>query len=786
MKNYICLLIVLVSLNFYAQDFSSNWQSHFSYNSITDVSQSQNKVYVASDNVVFIYDVNTREIEKLTSVEGLSAEIISAIHYSEAYEALIIGYENGLINVYQDGEVLTVVDILDKQTIPPNSKRINQFNEYDNVVYIATDYGISVYNMERLEFGDTYFIGNGGSQIVVKQTAVFNGHIYAACNIGNGVIRAEVDNANLIDFNNWTQIFTGGFVGVQSIGSKLYVLDVSNNMHELQNNNTLNNVASYASLPVGLKTSNDRVIVVTTSNVYVYSEDFSLLEQLGELPDYDSDYSSATVIGNAIYVGTTNNLSEGKPGFGILKVNTNNSEDVEAIVPDGPLLNEIVSVTALNDQLWMTFGGFSYTYNFSAGNRRTGLSHWKNEQWVNIPYDTLNVALMPENPYYLSDVSINPFNPSQVFVASFWSGFIELNNTEVTQIYNEDNSLIGELDGTYNQSIYSKFDSEGTLWAVTGRVEKPLTSFRDGQWQAYDFSEAIDDPTSNFGFAGIEILLDQERVFLGAYNRGLIGYNLATGEVKAIYDEVVANLPSTGVYSLALDRSNHLWIGTNKGLRVLYNTSNFFESDNVRTEAIIFLEDGIPKELLEQQFVSDIEVDGSNNKWVATIGAGAFYFSSDGQETIYQFTTDTSPLPSNNISDIALDSQNGIVYFATDKGMVSFKAGSSNPQETLENAHVFPNPVRPDFDIVENKIKIKDISENCNIKITDIEGNLVAEAQSNTNLRFRGYNLEVDGGTVYWNGKNMANNVVASGVYLVMLTDLDTQETKVLKLMIVR
>ena len=81
---------------------------------------------------------------------------------------------------------------------------------------------------------------------------------------------------------------------------------------------------------------------------------------------------------------------------------------------------------------------------------------------------------------------------------------------------------------------------------------------------------------------------------------------------------------------------------------------------------------------------------------------------------------------------------------------------------------------------------ILNISENVNIKITDIEGNLVAEAQSRNNLRYRGYNLEIDGGTAYWNGKNLANRVVASGVYLVMLSDLDTLETKVLKLMVVR
>jgi hypothetical protein len=53
-------------------------------------------------------------------------------------------------------------------------------------------------------------------------------------------------------------------------------------------------------------------------------------------------------------------------------------------------------------------------------------------------------------------------------------------------------------------------------------------------------------------------------------------------------------------------------------------------------------------------------------------------------------------------------------------------------------------------------------------------------------LRFKGYNLEVDGGTAYWNGRNLANRTVASGVYVVLISDLNTIETKVLKIMIIR
>ena len=332
------------------------------------------------------------------------------------------------------------------------------------------------------------------------------------------------------------------------------------------------------------------------------------------------------------------------------------------------------------------------------------------------------------------------------------------------------------------------FDNNGILWSMTCRVDRPLKSYNPstGQWQGFDFTSIIPNGlTGELGFS--DVVVDRSGTkWIGALRSGVIGFNEDGNLLKNIFDEEHANLPDPAVKSLAIDDRNQLWIGTIKGLRVLYNTANFFTDNNVTTHPIIILEDGIPKELLEQQYISDIKVDGSNNKWVATIGSGVFYFTSDGQETIYHFTKNNSPLPSNNVIDVALDNDNGVVYIATDRGLLSFRSGGSKPLDNLDDAFVFPNPVRPEFNMNEKKIKIKDISENCNIKITDIEGNLVAEAQSNTNLRYRGYNLEIDGGTAYWNGKNLANNSVASGVYLVMLSDLDTLETKVLKLMIVR
>jgi hypothetical protein len=781
MKKKFILIIVSVLFSFFinAQDFSALWEGHFSYLNVKDVVQGNNKVYAASENAVFTYDIETLELNKISTIHGLSGEFISTIHYSEVFEQLIIGYENGLIEIVfeQTDEILSIVDIIEKQTIPPDSKRINHFNEHNGLIYISTDYGISVYDLDRLEFGDTFFIGTGSAQIIVSQTAILGDNIYAACMSNSGIRTASVTSTNLIDYQEWTQIVGGNFLGVEALEDKLYTTRLNNRIYEI-NNNILNELFTYANTPLDIKSSNNNLVVTTNNRIFVYDSNFNLLANPSVSLDIDTEFTSAVTTNEGIYIGTKN--------FGLLRTTIINPFEFIEIHPDGPIRNDTFSVQTGLNSVWTTYGEYDLFYNPYPLNRR-GFSHLNNEEWINTPFEDALGAIS------LNAISINPLNENQVFISSFFSGILEVNEEIPTILHNQLNSglesLILPSDPSYVDIRVSgtAFDRDGLLWSITSLIDRPLKSFNpsSGQWQSFDFTPLIPNVEDNLGFS--EIVIDGNGTkWIGAYNFGVIGFNENTGNLKSIFDEDQANLPSPLVRALALDNRSQLWIGTIKGLRVLYNTSNFFTDDNARAEAIIFLEDGIPKELLELQFITDIKVDGSNNKWIATIGAGLFYFSPNGQETIYHFTKDNSPLPSNNVNDVSIDNENGLVYIATDRGLLSFSSGSSSPQENLSNAYIYPNPVRPNFNIIGDKVKIKDISENVNIKITDIEGNLVAEAESRRNLRHKGYNLEIDGGTAYWNGKNLANNTVASGVYLIMLSDLDTFETRVLKLMVVR
>lgn len=780
-KRIFLLTIYLTSLFSFAQDYSALWQGHFSYNDIQDIVKGGDKIYAAAENAIFTYDTRTNEFDEITTVNGLSGELISTIFYSEVYQLLMIGYENGLIEIVfdNDDDILTIVDIVDKLTITDNNKRVNHFNAYEDVIYIATDFGISVFDLERLEFGDTYFIGNGGSQIQVKQTKIFNGFIYAACFNGNGLRKGSISNPNLIDFQNWEQITTGSFILINNSENNLYTVRSDKRIFSISND-VLNELVLYQDLPLDMKSVNENIIITTINDVFVYNSDFALAHQIPINSEIDTQFSTAITDAETIYIGTED--------YGILKTSTNNITIFEEIHPSGPLLNTPFSIKATPNNLWVTYGDYSTFYNPYPLNS-LGFSHLIGEEWINVSYDDVFDAKC------LNGISINPFNNNQVFISSFFSGLLEVNDNIPTFLYNETNSGLESLILDNNPNYIdirvgsSAFDTNGILWTITSLVDEPLKSFNpsNGEWVNYDFSNVIALPFDNTGFHEIEIDPLSGTKFISSFSKGVIGFNENNGNhlLKNISEDN-ANLPIENVRSIAIDKSNQLWIGTYEGLRVLYNISNFFTDNNITTQEIIIEEDGIARELLADQFISDIKVDGSNNKWIATLDSGVFYLTSDGQQTIFHFTTDNSPLPSNIVNDISIDETNGIVYIASERGLVSFNSGGSSPLENLESAHAYPNPVRPTFNIVEDKVKIKDISENINIKITDIEGNLVAEAQSGINSRYNNYNLEIDGGTAFWNGKNLANNIVASGVYLVMLSDLETFETKVLKLMVVR
>ncbi len=765
MKQIASIIAVMQVFFLQAQNFENNWTGYFSYASLKSISQGNDKIYAAAENSIFIYDLSTQETETISTINGLSGKEITTAYYSENYGLYVVGYKNGLIEIVIDGNenILKVVDIREKLTIPPDSKQINHFYEYNDKLYISTGYGISVYNMGALEFGDTYYIGNLGGQIAVTQTTVLGDLIYASTS-NNGIKSALVNDENIIDYQQWTTSSLGGYKGIQTLGTELYALNNTNILFKQDSDLGFIEIDSFSSSVIDFGVQSNILTITTENSIQAFEEGYNLLAEVNNLMGYDYTLQSGFYFNNIFYLGTST--------LGMLVVPESPQEALQ-VLPAGPLYNQPFSIDASPGQLWVSYGDVDLTFNPFPLTRK-GISNFKNEAWKNIKYDSLIDQLGVNDVNDLVYVKINPENPFVTYMSSYQKGLLKLNGQEPSTLYNETNSpmdiaLENEDEGI---RVYgADFDREQNLWFVQSKIDNGLLKLTpDGQFQTIDISNII-DAESELALSKVAVSRTGY-VFFGAVENGLIGYNPTTNQFNKIGEGLGSgNLPTTDIKALVFDNQNRLWIGTRKGLRVLYSVGSFFES-GAETDAqpIIILEDGVPQELLFLQSITDIEVDGSNNKWISTATSGVFYLSSNGQETLLRFTSDNSPLPSDNVLDIAIDDSNGKVYFATNDGLVAFNGTSTAARDDLENVYAFPNPVRPNF---TGNVTIEGLTAKANVKITDITGNLVFETTS-------------EGGSVQWDTTAFGKYKVASGVYLILITSDDNLQTKVAKIMIIR
>jgi hypothetical protein len=107
-KRFFLVVIFISTLSFSQTDYSDSWEDFYSYNNVKDFIVVANRIYALADNAVFIYNIDTKEIKKLSSVQGLSGETTTAIYYNTTFKRLVIGYQNGGIEVVDENNEITI------------------------------------------------------------------------------------------------------------------------------------------------------------------------------------------------------------------------------------------------------------------------------------------------------------------------------------------------------------------------------------------------------------------------------------------------------------------------------------------------------------------------------------------------------------------------------------------------------------------------------------------------------------------------------------------------------
>ncbi|WP_396152782.1 two-component regulator propeller domain-containing protein [Flavobacterium sp.] len=756
MKKVVSYLFLCFSLLSFSQQ--KLWKGYFSYNEITDVCISDQKVYSSTKNSVFNKDVSSNILTTFTSINDVKPDEITAI-FQTSNNYTLIGNKNGLIILIKpDGNTLNKVDIITDVPVPANSKKINDFYEHNGKVYVSTQYGITVIKLSNFEIENSFYIGNSGEFIDVLQTTVFNNEIFAVTRT-QGIKKASINNPFLYDFSQWSVFNLGNWSSLVVFSNQLIATDFSTNIYKFVGN-TPQVFSTHFTVPLKLRTDGEYLTFTGQFQVNVYNSSLTLIASTFQVTGASELLTCAITKNDKLYIGTAKN--------GLYEAPLSSNLVFTNISPNGPIEDLAFKVTKTKNDIWLTHGSYDRTY--TPDYKLQGISIFNtNLGWNKIPNTEVAGAVT------LAAIVENPRNNSEVFVASGHSGLLKFTNKTNPFLFNQTNFLESLLLPPPNQNFVSvringmKYDKVGNLWLTNALVDNGLKVLKNNNtWQSYNLSAVIQNPTA-LHYGNIDIDKNGTK-WAATYGGGVLAFNEKHNNKFIIINEENGNLPNNDVRCVAVDNKNQLWIGTFKGLRILNSVDRFISETALTTTNIVIQDGDLAQELFYQQVIQDIKVDGANNKWVAIADAGVFQVSANGQTTLRRFTKDNSPLPSNNVLDIEIDEVSGEVFFATDKGLVSFLGSATKGDDDLQNVYIYPNPVRPEY---SGTVKISGLMDKVNLKITDIEGNLVFETTSS-------------GGTVEWDTTAFGKYKVASGVYMVFVSSSDAAETTVKKIMIIR
>ncbi|MBC7862194.1 MAG: hypothetical protein IAF38_04415 [Bacteroidia bacterium] len=782
-----------------AQYKIGQWVDYMPYNSAVSVTHGGGKIYAATGTGVFSLNAGDNSLEKMNKIYGLNDVEATIVRYNSYNNTLIIIYSNSNIDVVKNGTVTNFSDIKSKNIT--TSKTVNNVSFYHEFAYICCDFGLVVFDTERLEFKDTYIIGNLGAYLAVYDAASDGTIIFAATKKGLKQANAA---SNLSNYQNWSLV--SGLPA--SVQSKAFNSVVKFNNHF---------IANYSAVLESATAMQDTTYLFDGSNWSLFPKQFVNPNQSPNVPPYQSyvvkrilaDESNQKLIitdqwglGEFIYSGGTYtnsanfgsnivfydqnnnymwpNIAEGvytpelgtgtyclaTTALGLIKTDGTTNH---RLLIDGPDKNYVSQMAICEDK--MVVAPVFLTEIWYNQFKSNGVFINNAGSWNNYNKAPLNSVIDINCVAYLNK------NPNHYFAGSWGDGLCEFRNDTLHAIWSNNNSSLQPATTTTSSVRINGLaaDTLGNLWVSNAFTTKLLSVRKpDETWVNFNFSGP---PISNQSMAGKVIVDKNNQKWILIPSVGFIVYDdggtyappTASNHKKITTVSGAGGLPSSSVFSICEDKEGDIWIGTDKGPAVFYSPESIISNaSGWDCQQIIIDNNGIAKILLETETVWDIVVDGENRKWIAT-KTGVYCLSPDGQTQIHHFTTANSPLFSDYVIDLEYNGKTGDIFIGTLQGIQSYRTEVIDAFDEFTDVYSYPNPVRPGY---EGPIVIKGMVSDAVIKITDITGALVYETKSK-------------GGQAIWYGKNFRGEKVASGVYVVFCASGDGEQKKLTKILVV-
>ncbi len=745
MRKFILIIVsFLLSVPLLAQNISSKkWTDLFSYNNVLAIREVDGKLMAATENGIFYYDLATGVITKLSKANGLHEVKITAFDIDPVTKTGLVGYRSGALDVITPNGTTLSVDI----PIAPSyngDKKINHISISGDKAVVSVNYGVSIFDLRKKEFAQSAFFVQGSDYEPALEATIKDDRVYAATAVG---LKAHDLNVTFPVYSTWNTILTGSFTQIDSNG--VIACSTANQMY-VGNGTTFSPVAQTFTAISDIVVNTQEIVVTDGLRIFTFSPAGAGLSNasVGEF------CNTANKVAGKIYGGTQ--LS------GVKDVAEN------IYKPDGPYNNTSFKISLFENQIWVSTAKRN-DYNQPI-NSNLGYYHFDGSNWIYPDY-------FKNSPYKFNvfDVKPNPSNPAEVFFSNYTfeigeKGIFRMENNQFMKQYKANDS-----DHFHNRPEGISFDESNNLLVFCGFYDSTITSSAYYYYNpsADDFNVVpLPNAINSQNFMTKDGMLYAACMFFNDGGLIMKNYGNNPGALNAPQKVIRSEhgLPTDGVLSVAVDNNDDVWIGTYLGLRILQNPKSAVTDLQPKTEPIIITQNGIAEEVFRDSSILQIRVDSGNHKWVSVDDGGVYYLSANGERTLKHFTKENSPLPTNSVTDIAIDEKTGRVYFVTQEGIVAYQGDVAGVNSEFGNVLVYPNPVVASQ--FKGKVTIRGLAMKTNIRITDAAGNLVHQGIAN-------------GGFYEWDLNNQRGRRVASGVYFVLMTNEDGTDKATAKIAVV-
>jgi len=305
-------------------------------------------------------------------------------------------------------------------------------------------------------------------------------------------------------------------------------------------------------------------------------------------------------------------------------------------------------------------------------------------------------------------------------------------------------------------------DKKDNLWAISANItKKPLSVINGDQYRHFSIEESGGLLSNDSKSISVD---NFNRIWIGSPS-GLVMYKYSgnvmtpTGETWAKV-EVDPGLIKRTPLAINVSEKNRLWLLTPIGLihKDLQVSENNPVSQTGPTANNGEIYPYFPSVAFNEY--SRIRFDPRGNVWVTSQSNGIHVVTENGEywPDINGLNTFNSNLLSNHVNDVTFDSEEGLAYIATDKGVSVIRIPFSEENKSYNAVEIFPSPFR----IPSSKpMTVNGLKDNSSIKIMTLNGNVLRTIN----------NSDVKGDQAFWNGRDDSGKFVGTGVYLIAIYD---------------